>query len=142
METLYIVIGAFSSIFIFLLGYAVSGVFNGKKRMDGLDSFIEDTDRRLSEIDRELNEKIDRNVDVLVNNIGALDKDVYAHIDSRLDKLENPKYFLTFATQSMCLMIAAMKLFSSDQLSQLNSSNQKFCSKSCKKKTVMTAFLR
>ena len=89
METLYIVIGAFSSIFIFLLGYAVSGVFNGKKKVDDLEKYIESTDMRISEVERELNEKIDRNVDVLVNNIGALDKDVYAHIDSRLDKLEN-----------------------------------------------------
>ena len=88
METLYIVIGAFSSIFIFLLGYSVSGVFNGKKKVDDLEKYIESTDMRISELERELNEKIDRNVDVLVNNIGALDKDVYAHIDSRLDKLE------------------------------------------------------
>jgi len=89
METLYIVIGAFSSIFIFLLGYAVSGVFNGKKKVDDLEKYIESIDMRISELQRELNEKIDRNVDVLLNNIGALDKDVYAHIDSRLDKLEN-----------------------------------------------------
>jgi len=89
METLYIIIGAFSSIFIFLLGYSVSGVFTGKKRMDELDSYIRNTDLSIEELERELNEKIDRNVDVLVNNIGALDKDVYAHIDSRLDKLEN-----------------------------------------------------
>ena len=89
METLYIVIGAFSSIFIFLLGYTVSGVFNGKKKVDDLEKYIESIDMRISELDRELNEKIDRNVDVLLNNIGALDKDVYAHIDSRLDKLEN-----------------------------------------------------
>ena len=89
METLYIIIGAFSSIFIFLLGYSVSGVFTGKKRMDELDSYIRNTDLSIEELERELNEKIDSNVDVLVNNIGALDKDVYAHIDSRLDKLEN-----------------------------------------------------
>jgi|TARA_R100000482_G_scaffold111092_1_gene53364 archaellum component FlaC len=66
METLYIVIGAFSSIFIFLLGYSVSGVFNGKKSMGDIKSFIEDTNRRVDELDR----------------------DVYSHIDSRLDKLE------------------------------------------------------
>ena len=32
METLYIVLGAFSSIFIFLLGYAAKGVFDLKKK--------------------------------------------------------------------------------------------------------------
>ena len=88
METLYIVIGAFSSIFIFLLGYSVSGVFNGKKRMDDLESFNEDTDRRLSDLHRELNERIDRSTDMLADNIGDLDKDVHSLIDSRLDKLE------------------------------------------------------
>jgi chaperonin cofactor prefoldin len=88
METLYIVIGAFSSIFIFLLGYAVSGVFNGKKRMGGLESFNEHTDRRLSELERELNERIDRSTDMLADNIGELDKDIHSHIDSRLDKLQ------------------------------------------------------
>ena len=88
METLYIVIGAFSSIFIFLLGYAVSGVFNGKKRMNELDSFIEHTDRRISEVQRELNQRIDTDTEMLAGNITELDKDVYSHIDSRLDKLE------------------------------------------------------
>jgi tetrahydromethanopterin S-methyltransferase subunit G len=88
METLYIVIGAFSSIFIFLLGYSVSGVFNGKKRMNELDSFIEHTDRRISEVEREMNQRIDTDTEMLASNITELDKDVYSHIDSRLDKLE------------------------------------------------------
>ena len=88
METLYIVIGAFSSIFIFLLGYSVSGVFNGKKRMDGLESFNEHTDRRVSDLDRDINERLDRSVNMLADNIGELDKDVHSLIDSRLDKLE------------------------------------------------------
>jgi len=88
METLYIVIGAFSSIFIFLLGYSVSGVFNGKKRLDYLESYLEDTERMVTKLDRELNERIDRSVDMLADNIGELDKDVHSLIDSRLDKLE------------------------------------------------------
>ena len=88
METLYIVIGAFSSIFVFLLGYSVSGVFTGKKKVDDLEKYIESTDMRISELERELNQTIDRNVDVLINNIGELDKDVHSLIDSRLDKLE------------------------------------------------------
>ena len=37
----------------------VSGVFNGKKRMDGLESFNEHTDRRVSDFNREINELID-----------------------------------------------------------------------------------
>ena len=88
METLYIVIGAFSSIFIFLLGYSVSGVFNGKKKVDDLEKYIEMTDMRISEVERELSERINTNTEMLASNISELDKDVYSHIDSRLDKLE------------------------------------------------------
>ena len=84
METLYIVIGAFSSIFIFLLGYSVSGVFNGKKRMDEIESYIRNTDLSIEE----LNRRLDTNTEMLADNIGDLDKDIHSLIDSRLDKLE------------------------------------------------------
>jgi len=63
METLYIVIGAFSSIFIFLLGYSVSGVFNGKKRLDYLESYIEDTERQVSNLDRDINLRVDKDIE-------------------------------------------------------------------------------
>ena len=88
METLYIVIGAFSSIFIFLLGYSVSGVFNGKKRLDYLESYIEDTERQISNLDRDINERVNTDVEMLAGNITELDRDVHSLIDSRLDKLE------------------------------------------------------
>ena len=88
METLYIVIGAFSSIFIFLLGYSVSGVFNGKKRLDYLESYIEDTERQINNFDRDINERVNTDVEMLVGNITELDRDVHSLIDSRLDKLE------------------------------------------------------
>ena len=88
METLYIVIGAFSSIFIFLLGYSVSGVFNGKKRMDDLESFNEASDRRISELERELVERIDENYRDLQSNIDENERDIISLLDSRLDKLE------------------------------------------------------
>ena len=55
METLYIVIGALSSILIFLLGYSVNGVLTVKKRVDELEKFIEVTDDRVTEVDRERN---------------------------------------------------------------------------------------
>lgn len=88
METLYIVIGAFSSIFIFLLGYSVSGVFNGKKRLDYLESYLEDTERQVENLDRNINERVDTDVEMLAGNITELDRDVHSLIDSRLDKLE------------------------------------------------------
>jgi len=89
METLYIVIGAFSSIFIFLLGYSVSGVFNGKKRLDYLEAYLEDTERMVKNLDRDINHRVDTDVEMLANNITELDKDVHSLIDSRLDKLES-----------------------------------------------------
>jgi len=89
METLYIVIGAFSSIFIFLLGYAVSGVFNGKKRMDDLESYLKNTERMIENLDRNINQDVNAHVEMLAGNITDLDRDVHSLIDSRLDKLES-----------------------------------------------------
>jgi DNA anti-recombination protein RmuC len=95
METLYIVIGALSSIFIFLLGYGVIGVFNGKKRIDDLERYIEVTDARTSELNIELSQRLDKRIDDLEeyidatdNRISELTRDVYSMMDSRLDKLE------------------------------------------------------
>lgn len=88
METLYIVIGAFSSIFIFLLGYSVSGVFNGKKKLDYLESYLEDTERQVENLDRNINERVNTDVEMLAGNITELDRDVHSLIDSRLDRLE------------------------------------------------------
>ena len=88
METLYIVIGAFSSIFIFLLGYSVNGVLNGKKRLDYLESYLEDTERMVTKLDRDINHRVDSDVEMLSCNITELDRDVHSLIDSRLDRLE------------------------------------------------------
>tara|TARA_Y100000022_G_scaffold100626_1_gene86884 strand:- start:446 stop:808 length:363 start_codon:yes stop_codon:yes gene_type:complete len=88
METLYIVIGAVSSISIFLLGYSVSGVLNGKKRLDYLESYLEDTERLVNNLDRNINQDITAHVEMLAGNITELDKDIHSLIDSRLDKLE------------------------------------------------------
>ena len=89
METLYIVIGAFSSIFIFLLGYAVSGVFNGKKKVDDLEKYIEQLDRNLSDITDSLHRRIDDDTKLLQSNIDENEKDIISLLDSRLDRLEN-----------------------------------------------------
>ena len=89
METLYIVIGAFSSIFIFLLGYAVSGVFNGKKKVDGLEKYIESTDMRISEIERELSQRLDREIEDTHQTFRGVEIDLRSQLDSRLDKLTN-----------------------------------------------------
>ena len=89
METLYIVIGAFSSIFVFLLGYSVSGVFTGKKKVDDLEKYIESVDMRVSELDREFGQRLDENYRELQSNIDENERDIISLLDSRLDKLEN-----------------------------------------------------
>ena len=89
METLYIVIGAFSSIFIFLLGYAVSGVFNGKKKVDDLEKYIESTDMRISELDRELSQRLDKEIEDTHQTFRDVEIDLRSQLDSRLDKLTN-----------------------------------------------------
>ena len=89
METLYIVIGAFSSIFIFLLGYSVSGVFNGKKRLDYLESYIEDTERQINNLDRDINLKVDKDIEDTHQTFRDVELDLRSQLDSRLDKLTN-----------------------------------------------------
>ena len=89
METLYIVMGAFSSIFIFLLGYSVSGVFNGKKRLDYLESYIEDTERQISNLDRDINLRVDKDIEDTHQTFRDVELDLRSQLDSRLDKLTN-----------------------------------------------------
>jgi len=89
METLYIVLGAFSSIFIFLLGYAAKGVFDLKKRVDYLESFLEDTDNRIDIVVDKTREQLVNQMDSMERHLDGNDKEIYAFIDSRLDKLEN-----------------------------------------------------
>jgi len=88
METLYIVIGAFSSIFIFLLGYSVSGVFNGKKRLDYLESYLEDTERMVRNLDRDINMRVDSDVEDIRSDMVGIEQSYQRQLDSRLDKLE------------------------------------------------------
>ena len=89
METLYIVLGAFSSIFIFLLGYAAKGVFDLKKRVDYLESFLVDTDNRIDIVVNKTREQLVNQMDSMERHLDGNDKEIYAFIDSRLDKLEN-----------------------------------------------------
>ena len=89
METLYSVLGAFSSFFIFLLGYAAKGVFDLKKRIDYLESFLEDTDNKIDIVVDKTKEHLVTQMDSMERHLDGNDKEIYAFIDSRLDKLEN-----------------------------------------------------
>ena len=89
METSYIILGAFLSIFIFLLGYAAKGVFDLKNRVDYLESFLEDTDNRIDIVINKTREQLVNQMDSMERHLDGNDKEIYAFIDSRLDKLEN-----------------------------------------------------
>lgn len=89
METFSIVIGALSSIFIFLLGYGVIGVFNGKKRIDDLERYIEVTDARTSELNIELSQRLDKEIEQTHQTFRDVEIDLRSQLDSRLDKLTN-----------------------------------------------------
>ena len=89
METLYIVIGAFSSILIFLLGYSVSGVFNGKKRLDYVESFVEDTERMVYKLDRDINHRVDKDIEDTHQTFRDVETDLRSQLKSRMDKLTN-----------------------------------------------------
>ena len=82
-------LSAFSSIFIFLLGYSVSGVFNGKKRLDYLESYIEDTERQISNLDRDINLRVDKDIEDTHQTFRDVELDLRSQLDSRLDKLTN-----------------------------------------------------
>ena len=89
METSYIILGAFLSIFIFLLGYAAKGVFDLKQRADYLESFLEDTDTKIDITIKKTKEQLITLMDYMERHLDGNDKEIYAFIDSRLDKLEN-----------------------------------------------------
>jgi len=89
METLYIVIGAVSSVFIFLLGYSVNGVLNGKKRLDYLESYLEDTETMVTNLDRDINHRVDKDIEDTHQTLRDVEIDLRSQLDSRLDKLTN-----------------------------------------------------
>ena len=89
METLYIVIGAFSSILIFLLGYSVNGVLTGKKRLDYVESYLEDTERQVKHLNRDMHLRVDKDIEDTHQTFRDVEIDLRSQLDSRLDKLTN-----------------------------------------------------
>lgn len=89
METLDIILGAVLSIVIFLLGYSAAGVFTGKKRIDDLEKYIDATDMRISELEKEMSYRTDQEVNNLNDYIKDTERDFQSQLDSRLDRLEN-----------------------------------------------------
>ncbi len=89
METLDIILGAVLSIVIFLLGYSAAGVFTGKTRIDDLEKYIDATDMRISELEKEMSYRTDQEVNNLNDYIKDTERDFQSQLDSRLDRLEN-----------------------------------------------------
>jgi hemerythrin-like domain-containing protein len=71
------------------LGYAAKGVFDLKNRVDYLESFLEDTDNRIDIVINKTREQLVNQMDSMERHLDGNDKEIYAFIDSRLDKLEN-----------------------------------------------------
>jgi archaellum component FlaC len=95
MEILYIGLGILSSIFIFLLGYSVSGVFNGQKKVNELTEQVKTMGVDLGHIEEHIHIRINTDTNHLQTNIDrveeelvAVEKELVALLDSRLDKLE------------------------------------------------------
>lgn len=89
METLYIVIGAFSSILIFLLGYSVNGVLTGKKRLDYVESYLEDTERQVKHLNRDIHLRVDKDIEDTHQTFRDVETDLRGQLKSRMDKLTN-----------------------------------------------------
>ncbi len=85
----YVILGIVSVILLLLLGYLVSGVVNLKNRIDYLESFLEDTDRRV-DIENNKNQEHRLNLMELFDvKLDVNEKQILSQLDSRLDKLDN-----------------------------------------------------
>jgi hypothetical protein len=89
METfIYVLVGILSASFTFGVGYSVIGVVRGNKRQQGLEDRIFQLELDLSNLKRELHERIDMSEMRINRDIEDIDKDFNSQLDSRLDKLE------------------------------------------------------
>jgi len=70
------------------LGYSVNGVLTVKKRVDELEKFIEVTDDRVTEVDRERNFWKEDTYKTL-EHLHEEDDNIKKLLDSRLDRLES-----------------------------------------------------
>jgi flagellar motility protein MotE (MotC chaperone) len=97
MEILiYFSLGILTGTLVFLLGYASLGVFRLNTKVDGLNEFIELTDRRVSEIESEIGKTLENKERDLINyvaevqsNLNEVERDIISIMDSRFDKFEN-----------------------------------------------------
>jgi flagellar motility protein MotE (MotC chaperone) len=97
MEILiYFSLGILTGTLVFLLGYASLGVFRLNTKADGLNEFIELTDRRVSEIESEFGKTLENKERDLINyvaevqsNLNEVERDIISIMDSRFDKFEN-----------------------------------------------------
>jgi flagellar motility protein MotE (MotC chaperone) len=72
------------------------GVFRLNTKVDGLNEYIEITDRRVSEIESEIGKTLENKERDLINyvaevqsNLNEVERDIISIMDSRFDKFEN-----------------------------------------------------
>lgn len=93
---IYFSLGILTSTLVFLIGYASLGVFRLNTKTDGLNEYIETTDRRVSETGAEFEKTLESKerdlinyVDEIYSNHENATDEIYRYIDSRFDKFEN-----------------------------------------------------
>ena len=85
MENLEFILGIFTTIGIFGLGYAIVGVFKVKTETNQLTSSINDVYTTIEDVSRNLNSDLNHQDKHFQDQM----EDIYRSIDSRFDKFEN-----------------------------------------------------
>ena len=96
MEIIYIIVGIFSAVFAFSVGYSVMGVFKIKKQIENVLGYIDSNQRKLDSAENDIHRRIDMEIqncnnyiDEVQSNLDKTEKDILSQLDRRLDKLEN-----------------------------------------------------
>ena len=96
MEIVYIIVGIFSAVFTFSVGYSVMGVVKIRKQIENVLGYVDSIQRKLDSMESDIHRKIDDDILEVHSSINQVHsridyevKDILSMVDSRLDKLEN-----------------------------------------------------
>ena len=76
----------FLGISVILLAFQI---YRQKERLDYLESYLEDTERTIIKLDRDINQRVDRELEDTHQTFRDVEIDLRSQLDSRLDKLTN-----------------------------------------------------
>ena len=85
MENLEFMLGVLSTVGVFLVGYALIGVFKVKDKVKVISQSVENAYLTMDKIDEDFNNEIK---DLRLDYQNQIDE-IYRQIDSRFDKFEN-----------------------------------------------------